>query len=136
MNVQVARKSSPEVLELVLAAEKGLRAHRGGTDLLATILGNSSTEEFLIKIIGEGALWTVEEMNVVLGFAIYRGELIEALYVIPSARRRGYAKRLLRTLLALEKPPKDAYALPGDRGTKSIYESIGWKARLLTMRGD
>jgi hypothetical protein len=29
----------------------------------------------------------------------------------------------------------DAYALPGDRAMKSLYESIGWKARLLTMRG-
>ena len=28
-----------------------------------------------------------------------------------------------------------AWALPGDRATKSLYESVGWKARLLTMRG-
>jgi GNAT superfamily N-acetyltransferase len=129
MNVHVARTSSPELLALMVVAEKGLRAHRGGTQLLATMQGGRTTDEYLDHLIDERALW-------VQGFAIHRGELIEALYVVPSARRGGCAKLMLRTLLALENPPKDAYALPGDRGTKSIYESIGWKARLLTMRGD
>jgi GNAT superfamily N-acetyltransferase len=136
MNVQVARTISPALLALMVMAEKGLRAHRGGTQLLATMRGDRTTDEYLDHLIDERALWILENDGVVQGFAIYRGELIEALYVVPSARRGGCAKLMLRTLLALENPPKDAYALPGDRGTKSIYESIGWKARLLTMRGD
>ena len=136
MNVQLARTSSPELLDLLATAQKGLLSHRGGAQLLATIRGNYSTDEYLDHLISERALWILEDHGGVQAFAIYRGDLIEALYVVPSARRGGCAKLMLRTLLALESPPKDAYALPGDRGTKSIYESIGWKARLLTMRGD
>lgn len=123
-------------MALLLTAEKGLRSHRGGSELLETIRGTSSSDEFLVHLIHSEALWILDDEGVLEGFAIYRGELIEALFVVPSARRSGRAKLMLRTLLDLESPPKDAYALPGDRGMKSIYESIGWKARLLTMRGD
>ena len=47
-----------------------------------------------------------------------------------------YKRQLLHELVVGENPPKDGYALPGDRGMKSLYESLGWKARLLTMRGE
>jgi hypothetical protein len=50
-------------------------------------------------------------------------------------RRTKIATTMVRTLLESATPPVDAYALPGDRAMKSLYESIGWKARLLTMRG-
>jgi GNAT superfamily N-acetyltransferase len=108
MNVLLARTCSPELLALLDTAEKGLRSHRGGAELLATVQGNKSNNELLDQLISEGALWTLEDEGVVQGFAIYRGELIEALYVAPSARRSGCAKLMLRTLLALEIPPKDA----------------------------
>ena len=41
-----------------------------------------------------------------------------------------------RPLSGLRVEPLDAFALPGDRATKSLFESLGWKARLLTMRGE
>jgi hypothetical protein len=43
---------------------------------------------------------------------------------------------MLNELRAMATPPLDAFALPGDRAMKSLYESIGWKARLITMRGE
>ncbi len=60
---------------------------------------------------------------------------IEAIYVAHGFRRQKVATILVKTLLASDTPPVDAYALPGDRAMKSLYESLGWKARLLTMRG-
>jgi GNAT superfamily N-acetyltransferase len=88
------------------------------------------------RLVARGELWTFEDEGELRGFAIYRSSVVEALYVSPAYRRRGVARSMLKALLALEDPPKDAYALPGDRAMKSLYESFGWKARLLTMRGE
>ena len=60
---------------------------------------------------------------------------MEAIYVAHDFRRQKIATTLVRALLSGDSAPVDAYALPGDRAMKSLYESIGWKARLLTMRG-
>jgi len=49
-------------------------------------------------------------------------------------RRRGIASAFIVALRASGVEVVDARALPGDRGTKSLFESLGWKARLLTMR--
>jgi hypothetical protein len=62
--------------------------------------------------------------------------VVEGVFVDHDQRRRGVATTLLKSLMAGEGPPKDGLALPGDRGMKSLYESLGWKARLLTMRGE
>jgi hypothetical protein len=43
---------------------------------------------------------------------------------------------MLNAMAQSANPPVDGLALPGDRATKSLYESFGWKARLLTMRGE
>ena len=136
MKVVLLSASSPELVTMASAAERGLRAHRGGTELLATITGGQSLEAFVTEVLASDALWGAFSDEELVGFAIARHGVVEALYVAPSARRRGVAKAMLRTLLALSGPPRDAYALPGDRATKSLYESIGWKARLLTMRGE
>lgn len=60
------------------------------------------------------------------------------LYVSPSHRRNGVAKKLLATaiseLTALGIHVFDALATPGDRAMKSLFEAHGFKARLLVMR--
>jgi GNAT superfamily N-acetyltransferase len=127
---------SPELLAMVDNAEKKLRSHRGGLELLSTILDGGSTQDLVERLVARGELWTFEDEGEPRGFAICRSSVVEALYVSPAYRRRGVARMMLKTLLALEDPPKDAYALPGDRAMKSLYESFGWKARLLTMRGE
>ena len=123
-------------MALVVEAERRLRSHRGGPALVDTITGNQDLETFVDTLVSHGALWGAIEDGRPVAFAIVRDAVVEAVYVAPPARRRGVATQVLTTLLALSDPPLDAYALPGDRATKSLYESIGWKARLLTMRGE
>ncbi len=136
--VTVVRVQSvtPELRTMVDDAVKRLKSHRGGPELLANIVGERSTPDFVAGLASRGELWTEEDEGQLRGFAICRSQLVEALYVSPAHRRRGVAQSLMKALLALEVPPKDAYALPGDRAMKSLYESLGWKARLLTMRGE
>lgn len=108
---------------------------RGGKALLASLCGDESPEALLASSIAVGALWIAEESGNLQGFALWRGEVIEALYVAVRSRRQKVASSLIAEMLRADHPPLDAYALPGDRAMKSLYESIGWKARLLTMRG-
>jgi GNAT superfamily N-acetyltransferase len=103
---------------------------RGGEALLDLY---PSTD--LAVIAGEREVLAIECEEEV-GLCVLSGDLIEIIYVTPSRRRQGIAKGVLASLLGRENPPRDAYALPGDRATKSLYESARWKARLLTMRGD
>lgn len=109
---------------------------RGGAELLATIRRNVTYTDLLDHLIKSECLWSAGNDEGTVGFALYRDRVVEALYVDRSCRRQGIARSMLTALRELEEPPLDAYALPGDRATKSIYESIGWKARLLTMRGE
>ena len=114
---------------------KRLRAHRGGNELYVTIGGENAPDELLDQLVAAGAIWTIGD-DQLAGFAVVRDDVVEAIFTAPDARRQRVATSLLEALVALPAPPSDGYALPGDRGTKSLYESFGWKARLLTMRGE
>jgi GNAT superfamily N-acetyltransferase len=61
---------------------------------------------------------------------------IGLVYVKVAARRRGVARQLISRALGDYRGPWDGWSLPGDRATKSLYESLGHKARLLTMSGE
>jgi GNAT superfamily N-acetyltransferase len=117
-------------------ALKRLASHRGGPELYLTIRRDAHDDELLTQLVHSGALWTITDEERLVGFAVVRDEVVEGVFVHHEQRRRGVATTLLKTLVAGEGPPKDGLALPGDRGMKSLYESLGWKARLLTMRGD
>ncbi len=108
--------------------------HRGGAALLEDLRAGRDDAATLRDALAAGELVVVLESDVPVGFAWRRGEFIAALYVARGERRRGHARSLVAGLLTDPHPPTDGYALPGDRATKSLYESIGWKARLLTMR--
>jgi GNAT superfamily N-acetyltransferase len=116
-------------------AHRDVLAKRGGAALLETIQGASSESEFLDEVIATSSLWAAEVDGKIRGFGLIRDGVVEAIYVEHSSRRQKLATKLVRSALGGENPPVDAYALPGDRATKSLYESLGWKARLLTMRG-
>jgi GNAT superfamily N-acetyltransferase len=90
----------------------------------------------LEQLITDATVWTISDDERLLGFAVVRDDIVEGVFVDHDARRRRVATTLLTVLIAGERPPKDGFALPGDRGMKSLYESLGWKARLLTMRGE
>ena len=119
---------------MLAIAEGRLRTHRGGPELLAAIRRERTDEGLVADLVAVDGLWLLEDDGVLVGFAICRDRVVEAVYVTSSRRRQGAARTLLGALLASEEPPLDALALPGDRATKSLYESLGWKARLLTMR--
>ena len=109
---------------------------RGGEELLSTIRGELAPDQLLKRLIALGCLWTCHDGDTVVGIVICRNRVVETLYVDRQHRRQGIARAMLSELRAMATPPLDAFALPGDRATKSLYESIGWKARLLTMRGE
>jgi GNAT superfamily N-acetyltransferase len=109
---------------------------RGGEELLSTIRGEVAPDQLLKRLIALGCLWTCHDGDTVVGIVICRNRVVETLYVDRQHRRQGIARAMLSELRAMATPPLDAFALPGDRATKSLYESIGWKARLLTMRGE
>lgn len=137
MNVQRPRDVNSALETLWDHARKRLETHRGGEVLFATIRGNADDDELLAELVDAGFVWTIgDNDDRLLGFAVVRNAVVEALFIDQQRRRQRVATTLLDALVASASPPMDGYALPGDRGMKSLYESFGWKARLLTMRGE
>ncbi len=134
MSVLLAEGVTPELEELWKRALHDVSAKRGGVALLATLCDGTPPEELLAAAVASGALWIFHD-DALKGFALCRAQLIEAVYVASEFRRQKVATTIVRHLINDAAAPVDAYALPGDRAMKSLYESIGWKARLLTMRG-
>lgn len=135
MNVSLVTVVTPELEELWGHAHKDVIAKRGGVALLRTLSGAINEDDLLAHVVASSSLWTVADEGHLKAFAVCRERVVEAIYVAHSFRRQKVATTLVHTLLAGATPPVDAYALPGDRAMKSLYESLGWKARLLTMRG-
>lgn len=102
---------------------------------MTTLRGSCAESDFLAHVVANSSLWSVRDEGLLKGIGIFRESVVEALYVAPSFRRQKVATTLVKALIASNTPPLDAYALPGDRAMKSLFESLGWKARLLTMRG-
>jgi GNAT superfamily N-acetyltransferase len=134
VSVLLASVVTPELETLWDRAHHDVLVKRGGVALMATLSESTPFEQLLASVVAASSLWLYHD-DQVKGFALCRGQLIEAIYVAHDFRRQKIATTMVRTLLESATPPVDAYALPGDRAMKSLYESIGWKARLLTMRG-
>ncbi len=135
MSVRRAAEPSAALAALWDRALHDVRAKRGGEALVATICEGLDAAATLMRLIDTSSLWTFEDEGALKGFAVVRRGIVQAVYVANRWRRQGVATALVTEILANDDPPVDAYALPGDRATKSLYESLGWKARLLTMRG-
>lgn len=136
MHVLLSSEVTDELRAMWDQARSRLENHRGGRELYDTIRGDQGDDTMLAHVVGSGALWTISDDTGLLGFALVRDRVVEGVFVDQRRRRQHVATALLRALMAGESAPKDGYALPGDRGMKSLYESLGWKARLLTMRGE
>lgn len=134
--VVVATEVTGETLAMVKTALRFASTHRGGPAMVATILGGRDVEEVLGDAVITGGLFVAVDEHRVIGFALVRGDTIEAVFVDKHFRRKGVATSLVSSIVASTQVALDAYALPGDRGTKSLFESFGWKARLLTMRAE
>ena len=85
-------------------------------------------------VVERGCLWIGRDVEPV-SLAVLEDGIVKILYVTSGHRRCGVGRSTLAELMR-QAEPVDAWALPGDRASKSLYESVGWRARLLTMRGD
>lgn len=132
----MAHETSTSLHETVEQAFKDLEHKRGGALLAATLLGGADLAALVEAAVLSGALFVATRDGVLVGVALVRSGVLEALYVEPAHRRRGIARALVNAVVADRGEILDAYALPGDRAMKSLYESFGWKTRLLTMRGE
>ncbi len=116
-------------------ATHDLVTHRGGAVQLLEQSGGLDSHALLERLIAEGAVVLARREGALVGFAVVRARVIEGLFVERALRRTGVARSLVTQLMTWPEPPLDARVLPGDRAMKSLFESFGWKARLLTMRG-
>ena len=131
MIVERALGASDELLKLFEDAITGVHRQRGGDALLESLGVDETTLDVLLN---EGSLWLATGDNL-WGFGVCSRRVIMGIYVEAAHRRQGIGRALANEMMR-ECLPVDAYALPGDRAMKSLYESFGWKARLLTMRAE
>lgn len=127
-------------VDLAESAYERARAARGGVALLHQLWGSDiawvDVRDSLLRCAHDGHVWVALEGEQVIAAALVRERCVQAIWVQASHRRQHVASSLLDAILADDESVIDAWALPGDRATKSLYESVGWKARLLTMRGE
>ncbi len=126
------------VRNLVAAALSELRLHRGGVALEADMHSAAQMSEgtsLLQSLAASSQLVAAYLDDVVVGVLALGGSptAIMGIYVQREHRRRGVGRLLVNAARAMEFAPTDAWALPGDRATKSLFESVSWKARRLTM---
>jgi len=126
--------------QLIDAAWSRAQTARGGRALLEQLWGSdldaTAVRDALALEVGAGHVWVAVRAHEIIAGALVRDACLRVMWVQPAFRRQRVATALVEALLKGEGPPRDAWALPGDRATKSLYESVGWKARLLTMRGE
>jgi GNAT superfamily N-acetyltransferase len=134
MKVEKASVVTEELRHLWDQASKRLLNHRGGEALYASIRGDVAPPDLLEVLTARGYVWIVESKERLLGFAVVREQIVEGIFIDHHSRRQKVATKFLQSLVD-EAFARDGFALPGDRAMKSLYESFGWKARLLTMRG-
>jgi len=136
VNIEVATEVTSEILDLVTQAVDTTSTHRGGAAMIATILDGRELHDVLRDATARQGLFIARDNEALAGFALCRDAVIEAIFVPTRMRRHDIATTLVGAVTVAFGQGLDAYALPGDRGTKSLYESLGWKARLLTMRAE
>lgn len=120
-------------------ARSAVSSERGGAALLADLASSDDDS-------GSDVAWCATLDDVPIGHLVARvagvGDArvvtIRELWVDPEARGIGAGEGLVSAALAWalaeEAMAIDAYALPGSRETKNLFERLGLTARLLTVR--
>ena len=131
-----------------LAALEQLCVHeahsfRGSSQLLsaAPLIG---LELDSFQVDGHHIVFVIESSGEICGFAQMEISesiaMVRRVYVSPMARDLGAGATLIDELRAYARSQGctriDAYALPGDRLTKNLFERAGMKARLLIASSD
>ncbi len=140
-SVRVVAGSEGEAFFFAALAE--LTPHRGGRALLVDWMRTehvqNEVELYLCLVKGQRLVAYFED-NELVGCVAVSGDdqhwFIAGIFVLELHRRRGYGSALMAHCRATWPDLKDAWALPGDGPTKSLYESMGWKARQLTMSAE
>jgi GNAT superfamily N-acetyltransferase len=145
------REDAPACAELCRRALAELDSLRGGplfarreTGLVAkALLRPGGLDRLLSQALRTVLVATIDDVVVALaiGHVDDVGEavlgVVDACYVEVAARGVGLGAALLENLVAVFEAAGcrgvDVPALPGDRNTKNLLESVGFKARLITM---
>jgi ribosomal protein S18 acetylase RimI-like enzyme len=116
---------------------------RGSTHLLSTVppIGEeldsfqADPHNMVIVVESSGEICGFAQMEISETVA-----MIRRVFVSPNARELGAGATLIDELRSRAKLQRctriDAYALPGDRLTKNLFERAGMKARLLIASSD
>ena len=143
-----ASESDCEVLALLESeARASLDQFRGGSRLAdeSSLIGVNWSQQ-LSKV--STVTFVAGSNDVVMGYLLARlaraksGNIatIEQVFVTKDARNLGIGDALVSTTIAWAKSGSlvalDAYALPGDRETKNLFERSGLVARLITVSTD
>ncbi|MEY4656744.1 MAG: hypothetical protein RL073_971 [Actinomycetota bacterium] len=146
-NLFVVRKAQPidasaiSVLEQQCSLES--QSFRGSAQLLAEapFIGNDfdkvlgSTGRLVLVVVASGELCGFADMVISDSVA-----MVQRVYISEAVRELGAGATLIDELrihaTALGCKRIDAYALPGDRLTKNLFERAGMKARLLIASSD
>ena len=137
-----------ELTALMDTAVLELRNQRGGEALAWGLDRKASSLHTLTSALDapDTMLWCGLWENVLAGYAIASvitegGEqvvLITDIYTTPEVRDVGVGELLLESAIAwatgLDAVAIDAYALPGARESKNLFERFGLTARLITVR--
>ena len=142
--VRVARaQDAPALAALEQLCVNESESFRGSTHLLSAVpligheLANYQSDPQHIVLV-------IESSNEICGFAQMQiadlVAMVRRVYVSEKARDLGAGATLIDELRAQARllgcTRIDAYALPGDRLTKNLFERAGMKARLLIASSD
>lgn len=154
MALAEARPAGDADVELITAladaATTQTRSQRGGERLLASLGPRATDEAGLRRDLADERtmVWCGTFDDVVVGYAIARlvddGEAtlarVTEIYAEPEVRDVGVGEALMSAAIAWAISSGavgiDAYALPGARETKNLYERLGLTARLITVHRD
>lgn len=137
-DVELVTSVDDDIVTLASRAIEGLATTRGGAALrrdLEAVCGADSPTGIIESLSQTRSLLCARQDGCVIGLLAVTHVApctIIGVYVDESDRRRGVGGALVRAART-EFGAHDGWASPGDRATKSLYESAGWKARLLTM---
>lgn len=129
------------ILETQCAAES--QSFRGSAELVAETPFIGINFDAVLGEVGRCVL-VIESSREVCGYADMKvsnaAAMIQRIYISALARELGAGATLIDELKNVAKALGctriDAYALPGDRLTKNLFERAGMKARLLIASSD
>ena len=138
------------IVDLAVTAAAQVRDQRGGERFLASLEPRATDPASLLRDLDDDRtmVWCGTFDDVVVGYAVARLvdddaatiARVTELYIEPEVREVGVGEALMSAAIAWAIASGaagiDAYALPGARETKNLFERLGLTARLITVHRD